>query len=109
MNYNIKLLRSIRICAVGKYLSVMSQKYKMQPFCELVIAARRYTMRYTNYTMLSIFTKMTFKRLKLSMAFEKNIVYTLQCCLHTPLYNFAIFIVMSGSIVQSQRKMKLVN
>ena len=61
---------------------------------------------------------MTFKRLKLSVAFEK------EYCLHTPvlfthLYTplniFTIFIVMSGwfllasAIVQSQRKMELVN
>ena len=61
---------------------------------------------------------MTFKRLKLSMALEKKYcLHTpmLFTHLHTPLYIFAIFIVMSGwfllasSTVQSQRKIKLVN
>ena len=59
---------------------------------------------------------MTFKRLKLSMVFEKeHCLHTpvLLTHLYTPLYIFTIFIVMSGwfllasASVQSQRKMEL--
>ena len=88
----------------------------MQPLCGLVIAAMSYALSklYNVY-----FYKMTLKHLKLSMAFEKkkNCLHTpvLFTHLYTPLYIFTIFIVMSGwfllasAIVQSQRKIKLVN